>query len=89
MEQRIPQSDILEIRAYRKLRDTYKQENIIPPSPVTTFTLTHALPTVIRHRIPQFENSEVTYTSGVYMYPCAWEIKPMYLQILYNLHTLL
>ena len=34
-----------------------------------------ALPTVIRHRIPQFEKNEVTCTSGVYMYPCAWEMK--------------
>ena len=80
MKQRIPQSVILEIRAYRKLRDTDKQEDIIHPSPVTTFTLPHTLPTVIRHRIPQFEKNEVTCTSGVYMYPCAWEMKPMYLQ---------
>ena len=64
MKQRILQSEILEIRAYCQLKDTDKQEDIIPPSPVTTFTLPHALPTVIRHRTPQFDNSEVTYTSG-------------------------
>ena len=65
MKQRIPQSVILEIRAYRKLRDTDKQEDIIHPSPVTTFTLPHTLPTVIRHRIPQFEKNEVTCTSVI------------------------
>ena len=87
MKQRIPQSVILEIRAYRKLRDTDKQEDIIHPSPVTTFTLPHTLPTVIRHRIPQFEKNEVTCTSGVYMYPCAWEMKHILLCLSVPCHT--
>ena len=47
MKQRILQSEILEIRAYCQLKDTDKQEDIIPPSPVTTFTLSHALHLVI------------------------------------------
>ena len=77
MKQRILQSEILEIRAYCQLKDTDKQEDIIPPSPVTTFTLPHALPIVIRQRIPQFDNSEVTCTSGAQV---PQEKKPMYLQ---------
>ena len=61
----------IEIRANPQLRDTDKQEDIIPPSPVTTFTLPHALPTDIRHRIPQSDNSEVTFTFVHQGHTCA------------------
>ena len=77
MKQRIPQSEILKNRAYCQPRDTEKQKDIIPSSPVTIFILPHALPTVISHRIPQFDNSEVTCTSGAQV---PQEKKPMYLQ---------
>ena len=65
----------IEIRAYPQLRDTDKQEDIIPPSPVTTFTLPHELPTVIKAQ------DSTVWQQWSYMYirgPCAREIKPMY-----------
>ena len=58
-EHRIPQSEILEIWVYPQLMNKDMQEDIIPQSPVTTFTLPHAV------------KIHVQCTSWAYMCPCA------------------